>query len=266
MHHKLDRGDVCISVLSCEDTIGARWQTYLPKKKKHNICAPTWGTYIYLPSRIYTVLETGIDWMVMRIVEYLGCWLTLLAIQTYLELVTTLLSSSPLALHPIRLPFAIDWMSRDSESETSKDKHMNLKKSWYLATRHPDRVQAVKICWKILENRLQLQWVPHVLWRCDADATERLQAGAPGGCLGGEIQHFDALLAQQVLRRNRPSSDDGMIWDDQFAVSIMGSSHKTIWLDDWITFMIKCWVCPFFWTPWVPMGARQALDVVITCG
>ena len=72
MHHKLDRGDVCISVLSCEDTIGARWQTYLPKKK-HNICAPTWGTYIYLPSRIYTVLETGIDWMVMRIVEYLGC-------------------------------------------------------------------------------------------------------------------------------------------------------------------------------------------------
>jgi hypothetical protein len=150
--------------------------------------------------------------MVMRIVEYLGCGLTLLAIQTYLELVTTLLSSSPLALHLIRLPFAIDWMSRDSESETSKDKHMNLKKSWYLATRHPaHRVQAwVKIStWKILENRqLQLpQWVPHVLWRCsDADATERLQAGALGGCLGGEIQHFDALLAQQVLRRNRPSS------------------------------------------------------------
>ena len=49
-----------------------------------------------------------------------------------------------------------------------------------------------------------------------------------GDALGGEIQHFDALLAQQVLRRNRPSSDDGMIWDDQFAVSIMGSSHKTI--------------------------------------
>jgi hypothetical protein len=100
----------------------------------------------------------------------------------------------------------------DSESETSKDKHMNLKKSWYLATRHPaHRVQAwVKIStWKILENRqLQLpQWVPHVLWRCsDADATERLQAGALGGCLGGEIQHFDALLAQQVLRRNRPTS------------------------------------------------------------
>lgn len=52
----------------------------------------------------------------------------------------------------------------------------------------------------------------HVLWRCGefrrctADATQRLQAGAAGGCLGGEVEHPDEVLAQQVLRRNRYSA------------------------------------------------------------